>query len=47
MEAGRRLVRPGLGLTLIRSFMDTVEVRAEETGTTVVMERRIELTLDV
>ena len=33
----------GLGLTLIRSFMDTVEVRADETGTTVVMERRVEL----
>jgi anti-sigma regulatory factor (Ser/Thr protein kinase) len=37
----------GLGLTLIRSFMDTVEVLAEETGTTIVMERRVELALDV
>ena len=33
----------GLGLTLMRSLMDTVDVRPSDTGTTIVMERRIDL----
>ena len=37
----------GLGLTLMRSFMHTVDVRSEPAGTTIVMERRIDLALEV
>jgi anti-sigma regulatory factor (Ser/Thr protein kinase) len=33
----------GLGLTLMRSLMDTVEVSPGSVGTTIVMERRVEL----
>jgi anti-sigma regulatory factor (Ser/Thr protein kinase) len=37
----------GLGLTLMRSFMHTVDVRTEPTGTTIIMERRVDLAVEV
>jgi anti-sigma regulatory factor (Ser/Thr protein kinase) len=37
----------GLGLTLMRSLMDTVEVNTSDEGTTIVMERCVDLTAEV
>ena len=33
----------GLGLTLMRSLMETVELNTADAGTTIVMERRVDL----
>ena len=43
-KPGEGSVDRGLGLTLMRSFMDSLDVRAEDTGTTIVMERRVDVT---
>ena len=46
-KEGVASVDRGLGLTLIRSLMDTVDVRTSDTGTTIVIEHNVHIEEDV